>query len=102
MATITVLQPKRTELYYHRQLQALECMGCMEMIEVPKFGVLRAGGLREPIRNHPENLMRWRELQELDHSACSSYGSVLEAQQARKFRKERDRRKLVGTVRTIR
>lgn len=97
MANVAV-RTRRSELYYHERYQALECRGCLEIIEIPKFAVIRAGGMREPVREHGENLLLWRELQEIEHAKCSSFGSVLEAQQARKFRKERDRRKLVGAL----
>lgn len=85
-----------SHLYYHERMQALECPGCLEVIEVPKFAVIRAGGMREPVRFHGENFLLWRELQDLEHSRCSSFATVQEAQDARRFRKERDRRKLIG------
>lgn len=95
MASLAVVQ-RRNELYRFPHLPAVECLGCLEVIEIPKWGVVRAGGAREPIRDHPENLMLWLELQGLDHSKCASFATVEEAKQARQFRKERDRRKLVG------
>lgn len=76
--------PTVSGLYHHELLHAFECMGCLEMIEIPR-----------KIIGDPEALLRLREMLDLDHKECSKYGTVKEAQLARRFRKEAKRRKLV-------
>ncbi|MGA8730300.1 MAG: hypothetical protein WB608_16215 [Terracidiphilus sp.] len=74
-------------LYHHRELGAFECMGCYDMIEIPRMAVLKAGCPRVPIQGSPENLAIWTELQELDHQPCMSFSDACQAQQHREHRK---------------
>lgn len=83
-------------LYRDLQMGSVECLGCTEVMEIPYAAVLRAGGRREQVRNNPENLAAWMELQELDHRQCLNFADVEKAKQARQYRKEGARRKLIG------
>jgi len=77
--------PTVSGLYHHEQLQAYECGGCLEMIEIPRS-----------VMGDPETLLSFREMLELDHKDCASYGDVKSAQLARKYRKEAKRRGLTA------
>ena len=57
------------------------------MIEIPKWAVLHAGKPKEEVRGNPENLLRWRELIELDHQPCINFTDAAMAKQARAHRK---------------
>lgn len=89
MATAeSVLRPAVSEsiaiLYHRRELQAYECMCCLEMIEIPRR-----------VAEDPERNTEFRELAELDHEDCAKYASVHEAQLARKWRRLQARLEMV-------
>lgn len=92
----------RPRLYCHEGIGAYECLGCSELIEVPKFGWLNIGGVRQHVRivGQPENLMLWVELHELDHAKCHEFKDADKALQAREHRSESQRLKLIGVFPT--
>jgi hypothetical protein len=89
---------RRPALYHWEDMDAYQCMGCLELIEVPKYAVLKVSGVldRVPVKNQPENRMLWLELYELDHAKCHEFKDVEKAQLAREHRSERSRRTLIG------
>jgi hypothetical protein len=95
MAACTVPIPA---LYHHARYGCYECLGCTEIIEIPRWGWLVVNGhrCRVPVQGNPENLLLWLEMQQLDHEKCQMFNDVQKAKDAREFRKERDRLKLVG------
>lgn len=88
-------------LYHHATMDTFECMGCHEMIEVPRVARLGNGHERRAVRiaGQPENLLIWLEMHELDHAQCHLYEDADKARQAREYRKEAARRKLTGESR---
>ncbi len=60
------------------ELQALQCTGCEEVIEI-----------RREKLHAPEELLEFIELVELDHAECDRFHDVWKAKQARKFRKKK-------------
>lgn len=75
------------ELYRHDALNAYECLGCGEMIAIPRFAILQAGRRAEPVRDNPENLQLWIEMHTLDHAECAQYKDQKKARQHREFRR---------------
>jgi hypothetical protein len=69
-------------IYWHEKEHALECAGCLSLIEV-----------RRVIYCDPELLATIRQLLELDHEDCWRYASAEAANNARIHRKDRDRLK---------
>lgn len=98
MEKAPVVRAAPSPLYHHAELNAFECIGCREMIEVPRLAVVGTGHKRrvERIAGQPENLLLWLEVHELDHSKCHLYGDAESARNARQFRKEQARRALTG------
>lgn len=87
MSTQPVPPPaKPPALYRHERLDAYECLGCGEMLEVPAFAVLKGGAARVRVKNDPENQLMWVQLMELDHEPCGSFKDVVQAESHRKFR----------------
>lgn len=85
-------------LYHHPDLNAFECLGCGEFIEVPRLAIIGDGHKRRVARiaGQPENLLLWLEMHELDHAKCHLFGDAEKALQARAHRKEGARRELTG------
>lgn len=73
-------------LYHHERLNAYECLGCHEMLEVPATAVLRNGQRPERVRDNPENLLRWVELHAKDHKDCAKFKDADKAEQHRAYR----------------
>jgi hypothetical protein len=76
------------ELYYYHQHKCYECLGCHELIEVPRYATLMVDGKmqRVAVMNNAENLLIWRELHELDHEKCGAFGDAAKAKDAREHR----------------
>ncbi len=74
-------------LYLHERYDAYECLGCGEMIEIPRYAVIKAGLQPVEIKGNPENLLCWRELVEIDHAPCIHFTDATMAQQAREHRR---------------
>lgn len=75
-------------LYLWDRYDAYECMGCHEMIETPRFAVIKGGRERVPIRTNPENRLIWLELMELDHAKCGAFQfDAAKAKAAREYRR---------------
>ena len=75
-----------TPLYYHRDVDCYECMGCGAAIEVPWKAVLKNGQAPVAIKEHPENRLLWLELMQFDHGPCLKFSDARMAEQAREFR----------------
>ena len=78
-------RPPGGGVYWRDEVHVFECLGCMETIEVPAR-----------IYRSPEALAEHREMLELDHENCWRYGSVELARNARRYRKDETRRKLLA------
>ena len=76
------MRPLGGGVYWHEKDHALECMGCLVLIEV-----------RRSIYSDPELLATIRQLLELDHEDCWRYADAEAARHARNFRKDRERLK---------
>lgn len=81
-------KPSPSPLYWHRDVDAYECLGCGELLEVPQFAVMKGGHAREQVKHHPENRMLWIELQTLDHALCHQFKDQQMAENARRFRRK--------------
>lgn len=64
-------------VYHRTELQALECTGCEEVIEI-----------RRPTMDDPEEFAEFCELVTLDHVECDKFNDAHKAKMARKFRKK--------------
>ena len=86
------------ELYHDERWGFYECLGCQEQIEVPRWAWLKVSGEKAYVRiaGQPENLMLWLEMHTLDHALCHLFKDAEKAREAREFRKERARRRLLG------
>lgn len=89
MATVAVAsKPAESPLYFHPRYDAYECLGCGEMLEVPKFARLKIDNKiqRVAIKGDPLNLLLWREMQEIDHGECAQFQDVEKAKDHREHR----------------
>ena len=68
---------------YHSDTNSLECLHCMDVIE-----------LRKVTGADPEVLALVKEEYEMEHSRCHEYKDIRKANQAREFRTEGQRRRL--------
>ncbi len=68
---------------YHPDTNSLECLHCMDVIE-----------LRKVTGADPEVLALVKEEYEMEHSRCHEYKDIRKANQAREFRTEGQRRRL--------
>lgn len=84
--TSTAETAEQSPLYHHARYDAYECLGCQEMIEIPRRAVLEAGRQAEAVKGNPENMLRWVELMELDHKPCTQFSDSRMAEQAREHR----------------
>lgn len=73
-----------SSVIYNAKTQSFYCPDCMETLEV-----------RKKVAGDPEELLALTELVHLDHRECPGYKDVTMARQARKYRKEGARRKLL-------
>jgi DNA-directed RNA polymerase subunit RPC12/RpoP len=48
------------------------CLGCGELIRIPKWDILTTGLAPVRSKDHPENQLLWREQREMDHAHCSA------------------------------
>lgn len=71
-------------MYWHEALRVFECLGCEERVEVKRY-----------IYRDPERLAEHRELLEIEHDECWKYASAELAWNARRWRKEGRRRKML-------
>ena len=102
MAQLAVIpQPERIpKLYYHRQLEALQCLHCEEYIEIPNRAILTVDGIMQlvKVREDPENLVLFRELHTLDHERCHTFKDLARAKDYREHRKAEKRRQKRGVI----
>ncbi len=68
---------------YHSDTNSLECLHCMDLIE-----------LRKVTGADPEVLALVKEEYEMEHSRCHEYKDIRKANQAREYRTEGQRRML--------
>lgn len=87
MATLATTTPPA--LYYYPQWKAYECLGCGQVIEIPRMATLMVDGKmqRVTVLNNPENLLVWKELHEIDHEKCGAFKDESKAKDAREHRR---------------
>lgn len=76
---------KPGQLYFHREYDCYECLGCGALIEVPWRAVLKNGQSPVEVKENPENRLLWVELMELDHAPCLRFSDARMAEQARRY-----------------
>jgi Na+-translocating ferredoxin:NAD+ oxidoreductase RnfC subunit len=79
-------RPEDGGVVWHERYNAFECLGC---------GECEAVGNRA--RRTPERLAELRELLVMDHGECWEFADARMAAEARRYRKEKKRRQLLGT-----
>lgn len=73
-----------SNIIYNERDQTMDCIGCLTRIEVPRR-----------LLSDPDGFVSMLEHAQLDHKDCHKFASITEANNHRRYRKERDRRLLV-------
>lgn len=82
-ATSPISFAMKSPFYHHEAMDAYECLGCGDMLEVPRTAVLRMGQRPEAVRANPENRQIWLEMHELVHGKCHKFSDLEKARQYR-------------------
>ena len=72
-------------LYHHEELDYYECLGCFDLIEVPRCAVVQGGKERVPVKGNSLNRLLWLELKTIEHEKCHRYQDASKAAQHREF-----------------